>query len=221
MGANYDMVVVSSTARPAVIKAVRAYLAQHGLRVIRQATTRRSTAELDLTGDDVVFVGPGSSWISIAWQAPHSLVGDWFSRNGFAIHLSDRLGIAILLWSLNSGCVCGYSVYEKGSLTESDVRFWNARHDDELYEGVPTPPTLKNGRLASLLNDAAFDYHRFLSEADSLETATGVLASRFGLKTHLVDASSAVEGEPAVAIVNGEYETVDMARWTAILYEPA
>jgi hypothetical protein len=107
MGANYDMLIVRSADRPAVIEAVRDFLAQNGFRIVRQATTRRSTKELK-TGDDVVFVGPGSSWIPIAWQVPHSLVdfGDWFSRNGFAIRLSERLGVAILLWSLDSGgCV--------------------------------------------------------------------------------------------------------------------
>ena len=219
MGANYDMLVVSSADRPAVIGAVRDFLAQNGFRIVRQATTRRSTKELK-TGDDVVFIGPGSSWIPLAWQAPGQFTarGAWFSNNALAIHLSERLGVAIFLWSLDSGVVCGYSVYENGSLTESQVRFCG-QHDEELDPGVPTPPTVENGRLAWLLNDKSFDYQRFLSEADSLETATGVLASRFGLEAHLVDASSAVEGEPADAIVNGEYEAVDMARWTAILYE--
>jgi hypothetical protein len=52
-----------------------------------------------------------------------------------------------------------------------------------------------------------------------LERATANLASRLGLDVHLLDATSLAEGDPAIAIMDGQYQTVDLVDWTALDYE--
>src|SRR5262249_46583179 len=144
--------------------------------------------------DNVFFIGPNTSspWIPLAYQGGPRMLRvsgqDNYSRNPFAAYLSRSLSPVLFLWSLDSGYVSGYSLYEKGDLTESEVLFCSsARIQDELFPNEKVPTIGRRGRLGYYLHDPEFDYKRFTSQFGSLEEATGMLAAQLGLDVHLID----------------------------------
>ena len=224
MGANYDMMIIRAASQENVIESLSLFLQTRGLTAVSVASVGESHPARWQT-DNVVFVGPGrlAPWIPLACVAANMRIScdQWFATNPLATFISKCLAPVIFLWSLDSGWASGYSVYERGEITERQVAFSpSAGNKEFLYPGIPTPRMILGDRLKTFLSDPQFDYEQYSSSFGALEKATGCLASRFGLDVHLIDASSAAEGESCVTIRDGSYQAVDLVDWAALYYEP-
>jgi len=218
MAASYDMVVVCGASIGGLIQCISGFLNERGVTIHEIVKEIGPGESISFDSNSVVFISPpegesGRMAIS-TWASELGIdYRQWYLENPMAAYLSRTLSPVVTLWTLKAGVVAGYSVWMDGRKCE-----WNtvgARRE----VGAAENEAPSSEHLADLLGDKEFDYGCFMEGHRDYEIATGILASRLGLRAHLVDIMDLIDGEGAMAISEGEYTTVDLTHWTAIAFE--
>ncbi|HEY2586216.1 MAG TPA: hypothetical protein VGI81_10680 [Tepidisphaeraceae bacterium] len=221
MGANYDIIVARCAQSDRISATITDLLLKKGLRVA--SVLPLSSVEID--DDMAVLLSQPTiqGWTAVVTTSP--LLGGgsspWFDRNTIAIRLSSDASVTgcIHFWSLDSGYVVGYGLYEDGMNVETECVFSNAAQShDLLMAGVPTPKRRSGHRLAELLG-LTRDFCSVVSSFRNLEIGLASIISRCGVSASLIDVHEAVDEKKAIAVMDGKHTYVDLTGWTAILFQ--
>src|SRR5262245_21372906 len=145
MGANYNTILVSALGRNELLGAIAGFLAEHGAAIELVEQQERRGAPFATPSASTVLFGPptASRWVPVtSWG--DALIGYplWYTANPLAGWLSRTVSPVIYLFSLDSGCVAGYSVFLDGDQVE--VQTLPAKVDvDEPDFTPPLPPPAK------------------------------------------------------------------------------
>jgi hypothetical protein len=214
MSASYDFIAVPAEHGRRVLATLAGFLSQKGMRVIapRMQTTQGRPTRFKT--NKVIFISHATRrWIQIAaW--PNELEIDfssWHFRNPLALHLSTALSPVLFVWSVGGGRAGGYSIFEDGSLAESQSAGDFEQMRDPSFDH-------KNGAcLARILNDGSFQFREVVRAVNgNLEMAIATIAHRLGCECHLVDLMDLLDGDGGMVIENGKYSPVSTAGWNAL-----
>jgi hypothetical protein len=219
MGANYNTILAPAARRDQLLGAIDRFLAAYGAAVELVEEQERRGAPFTTHSASTVLFGPPTStgWVPVtSWGdalIPYPL---WYTVNPLAAELSRMVAPVLYLFSFDSGCVAGYSVFESGEQVEAQMLPWREGVEEPDFTPRLPPPTMPT-LLGKALRDPSFDYQRFARTVGNLEQATAALVARFGLDAHLMDPLHMDEGN-ALAVIDGDYVDVDLVGWTCASY---
>jgi hypothetical protein len=219
MGANYNTILAPAMRHDQLLVGIGRFLNANGAAVEVVEEQERRGAPFASHSASTVLFGPAtpSGWVPLtSWGdalIPYPL---WYTANPLAAELSRTVAPVLYLFSFDSGCVAGYSVFEGGEQVEAQTLPWRDGVEEPDFTPTlpaPTVPTL----LGKALRDPSFDYTRFARGTGNLEAATAALVARFGLDAHLMDPLHMDEGH-GLAVIHGDYVEVDLAGWSCVSY---
>jgi len=220
MGASYNTILVPALDRNAILGAVGSFLGEHGAKIVRVENQMHSGAPFATNSAKVVLFGSpsASGWLPVSsWADGLIAYPTWYQANPLAASLSRSASLAIYLFSVDSGFVAGYTAFVGGGLVEGQTVPWKDGESVGPDFDLPVSAPGHDNRLRAALNDADFDYVRFIRRFPSVEEATGALMARFGLDCHLMDPLDMLDGR-GLALVDGQYVDVPLTGWSCITY---
>lgn len=214
MSASYDFIPVPAERRDRVLATLTGFLSQKGMRVIAPGMQVTQGRPPRFKTNKVIFISHATHrWIQIATWASELEIdfSSWHFRNPLALHLSTALSPVLFVWSMGGGGAGGYSVFEDGSLAESQ----SAGHFEQISD--PSFDYTNSACLAGILNDESFQFREVVRTVNgNLEIAIATISKRLGCECHLVDVMDLLDGDGGVVIENGKYSPVRTAGWTAL-----
>lgn len=217
MGANYDIILSRCGELDDFIEDVAGLAAeQHSVDCVLDL------ADAEILDERALLVGvPRGGWIQVLAGASglSCPLDRWFDDNPVGRVLSQRVPHCIHVWSLNSGHVAGYSLFESGIKRECAVVFAkSARNRTDLMLHVPVPARLGGGRLGEIIGQPGYDFSTDVGAQSNLEMGVARFMSKFGFPVHLVDFFDATDDKLGSAVVDGSYHAVPLTGWKAVLF---
>jgi len=216
MSASYCFLCVPAVQSSKIISRLTDFLSQRGMKITNLRTQSEAATPLRFKTNKVLFVSPPTGpWVQIAgWPSELEIdFRSWYLSNPLALQLSLEILPVLFFWTFGGGRAVGYSIFEGGSLVESQ--------SVGTIGGIDEPPFSSSGgsRIAAVLNDQAFHFREFTQGlTKDYELAVAMLAKRLGCKWHLLDIMDLVDGEGGIAIEEGKRLPLRLDGWTAIEY---
>lgn len=208
MGANYDWLVLNLDPSADVVSAIKNGLTHLGYEI------GGSSDVMSIRNDAAILVGPRSgNVVQLIVGCLDVELAEWFGENGYAADVSNKCAFVLHAWTLNSGSVAGYALFEHGCRVESDVVFDSTHAEQtELMPNVPVPTRLTGPRFRQL---AGAEFQQVVEMSSSLEAAIGTIMDRLGFDVHLADFDDVIDEQIGIRVAPNRYEDARMSGWTA------